>query len=142
MSDFEKANIKKTSRDFGMIIAVYAAYVISKGLAEDADDDEKEYYYFLAYLNRRVYSELFTYIPSTETARTLQSPAASSKFINDIFELGGYILDPSSWDDVYKKGKRKGMHKIWKETKDVIPLLKQFDRTPSESLAWQEGNLR
>jgi hypothetical protein len=143
LSDYEKANIMKTVKELSLITGAYIASQVLAGLAKDADDEDDKYWLYMgAFLARRTYSELSFYLNPRETIRIVKSPTATVTLIDDMLDVLdrinplNYLSEDYNLDDRYERGKRKGKFKIVKELEDVVPILKQFDKTPEDSYNW------
>jgi len=134
MTDHEKANIRKWVVEAVTIALTIIAANILKGLADDLPEDEAQALYLSAFAFRRLHSELFAYVNPLEALQLMKSPAASISLLQNSVELLGRVLYDgfnvlSGGDaEVYQSGRRKGLLKIWKEFKDVIPILNQTNR--------------
>jgi hypothetical protein len=134
LSDLERANVRKTIIDLSMIAISLTASTILAGLAEDADDDDKEMYYTLAYITRRHYSEVMFYANPSEALRILQTPAASISMVQRSGEfISQLVFDPT---ERYVRGPRKGELKLEKKTKALFPVLSQLDRNVQDTYKW------
>jgi len=132
----ERANVKRTFFEAGMMIASLVAGNILYGLAEEADDDdEKDRLYYLALLFRRLYSELRFYTSLDEFYNVMRSPAATMSIIEKLGRLLGQAGEDAYEGEFekYKKGRRKGETKIMKNLYDVTPILNQTDRNAKET---------
>ncbi len=134
LTDDEKANIKKTLMEAGLIVAFL---MIATSLKDVLDDDkEKDFSTLLAaYYSRRLFSELFTYANPKEGLRTFKSPAVALGTVEDSIELLQQFID---YDEEYKTGKHKGELKIGKKFKDLVPIYKQYDKDIETSLLFLE----
>ena len=120
-----------------MVAAVAFSGVLA-GLAEDADDEDKEFYYTLAYLSRRFYSELHFYSSPTEPFKILSTPAASMSMIAKTGQfLDQIITDPF---EEYVKGDRKGTSKLLRKGKKLLPVMNQADRSMEDAYKWLASN--
>ena len=134
LSDSERANVKKTIVDLSMVVLALTASTILAGLAESADDDDKELYYTLAYITRRHYSEISFYANPLEGYRILQTPAASMSMVQRTGDFISQLLFGPT--ERYVKGPRKGELKLEKRTKALFPVLSQLDRNVQDTFKW------
>lgn len=126
MNDLEKANVKKTILDVGFIVAATAFGTAMEALAKDADDDEANKYYFLAYQGHRLYTELFFYANPVEALQLLRSPAASISTLEAITQfMLQFFLNPT---EKYIRGRREGQFKLQKKGERIFPWYRQWDR--------------
>lgn len=133
LTNEERANIRKTIIDAGVMMSSALAASILAGLAEGADDDDKDLYYTAAYLFRRHYSELRFYSHPGEGLKILSSPAASLSMIDRTLELINQLGNPT---EQYVKGKRKGEYKIVRKLKRITPAVGQLDRNIRDVYNW------
>ena len=121
LSDFEKKNIHKAVTEI-MITAILLPSL--RALIElGIDDDDDKFMYFLLLETRRLESELAAYRDPREQYRILESPIPSVRMLQNGTTLMGRILDPTSWDEVYKSGSRKGEYKIRRNMEKLVPIL-------------------
>lgn len=137
MTDYEKANVRKTIYDAALMIATIIAANILAGLAKDADDEDKELYYRYAYTFRRLQGETLFYINPNETLKILSSPAASISMIKNVTDATILLFtDPTA---KYKIGNRKGEFKLKKKVFKLFPVMSQVDRDIMEVYEWLEN---
>jgi len=134
LTDDEKANVKKTLMEAGLIIAFL---MIATSLKDALDDDkEKDFTTLLAaYYSRRLFSELFTYANPKEGLRTFKSPAVALGTLEDSIELLQQFID---YDEVYKTGRLRGEYKLKHAIKKVSPIWKQSDKDIYQNLLFLE----
>ena len=133
LTDKERGNIRKTIIEMStMIMAVTLSGVLA-GLGEEADDDDKEFYYTLAYLSRRFYSELAFYSNPKEPMDILQKPAASLSMIENTFKFMDQIFEDPT--ELYTKGDNKGENKAINKGLKLLPFSK-LDRNLQDSYEW------
>ena len=120
-----------------MALSLIAASLLA-GIAEDADDEDKELYYTMAYLFRRHYSELRFYSSPTEGMRILQTPAASLSVIERTTNLMGQVFtDVTSLEfERYTRGPRKGETKLKRKVSQLSPIFGQLDRNIQDTYEW------
>jgi len=131
----ERANIKRTFFEVGMMIVSLAATKILAGLAKEADDEDKDKLYYLTLLTRRLYSELRFYTSLGEFYNVMRSPMATMSLVEKLIRLIAQIGE-DAWEgevELYKSGRRKGDAKIKKNLFDVMPVLNQTDRNAQET---------
>lgn len=129
LTDYEKANVKKTILEIGLAVLALTLSLAFKG--ED-DDDENV---IAALMARRLYSELITFVNPLEAVRTFRNPLMVLNTVNDGLNVVIQLTDP---DEVYSTGKREGDYKIVYKLQKLIPIWKQLDRDPKESLTFLE----
>lgn len=136
LTDKEQGNIRKTIIDASTLTLTIIAANLLAGLAKDADDEDKEFYYSMAYIFRRHYSEVSFYANPVEGFKLLQTPAASVSMIDKTFRLISQLTtDPT---ERYQRGARKGQLKINRKFKQVVPIFGQLDRQVQDIYEWLE----
>lgn len=133
LTDDERANIRKTIVDLSAVTLSLVASALLAGLAEDADDDDKEMYYTMAYLFRRHYSEISFYANPMEGMRILQTPAASLSMIEKSSRFLAQLTDPT---ETYVRGDRKGELKLKRRASQLFPVFSQLDRNIEDTYKW------
>lgn len=137
LTDYEKSNINKASIEviMGITMGILAGLI---GQAAKEDDDEM--LYFLAYTMRRTESELRQFYSLQESYRITKTPFASLRTLENTTNLLGMLLNPLSWNDEYKSGKRKGELKLTRQIQKMFPLLNQIDRENKELYNYLNSN--
>lgn len=131
LTDYEKANMKKTMVEFGIAISALLLYY---GLKGDDDDDKDQL--LAIYLSRRLYSELISFANINETLRTFRSPAMATNTLESAIDL--FTQATTDPQEVYETGPHKGEYKIKRKVAKLVPLWKQWDRNLKESLLFLE----
>tara|TARA_R110002020_G_scaffold380110_3_gene591303 strand:- start:749 stop:4765 length:4017 start_codon:yes stop_codon:yes gene_type:complete len=134
MTDYEKANVRKTTMELALMVGALVASNILYNLAKDLDDDERKTVFYTTFYLRRFYSELSFYVNPMEAIKILRTPAATVSMI----ESTGRLLTQAgidSWGIVsgegverYERGPRKGDPKIFKKATQLMPILKNINR--------------
>ena len=128
MTDEQKANVRKTTVELALVAAFFLLANMFDDDKEDPNDIENLY---AAYLTRRMYSELFTFINPNETLRTFRSPAVALGTVEAVLKAGLQVVtDPT---EVYDGGRHSGENKLWRDIKKLIPVYKQIDRNLEDS---------
>jgi hypothetical protein len=133
LTDEERGNIQKTIVDASVMALSLSAAALFAGLAEDADDEDKNLYYTLAYVNRRFYSEIQFYSYPPEILKILSSPSASISMIDNFFKFTDQLMDPT---ERYVRGDRKGELKIKRAASKLFPVASQLDRQIEDTYKW------
>lgn len=128
LTDQEKSNIRKATLE---IAAAAVLFGISTGL-RDSDDKEDIY---LAFLSRRLYSELTSFINPLEAVRTFRSPMIVLNTTEDLIKFLLQLLDPT---ERYETGREAGELKLKERFIKLVPIWKQLDRTAEEALIFLE----
>lgn len=137
LTDYEKSNIHKATIEFATAILLG---ILSSMIAKAAKDDDDELLYFLAYTMRRTESELKQFWSLQESYRITKTPFASIRTLESTTNLLGLIVNPMSWNDRYKSGKRKGDLKLIRQVEKMIPVWSKLDRQNSELYNYLESS--
>ena len=132
----------RTMGEVGIMLSVFVLSEVLQGLLAGDDDDTelvKRFKNITKYQVDRVGKELVMFLPLLGTEQQYQmvkSPIASTRTMGELGEaLYMSFFTPLAYlyksndefysdsDYVYKRGKNKGTVKVWKNWKDVIPVL-------------------
>ena len=132
----------RTMGEVGIMLSVFVLSEVLQGLLAGDDDDSelvKRFKNITKYQVDRVGKELVMFLPLLGTEQQYQmvkSPIASTRTMGELGEaLYMSFFTPLAYlyksndefysdsDYVYKRGKNKGTVKVWKNWKDVIPVL-------------------
>lgn len=149
MTDFEKANIKRTAAELSFFVgaAVIAGTLLS--MMADGDDEDEYAMAFVAYQARRIQSELTQFINPLDFYRFVSSPTAATNPMVNAAKLIGHLFTQELpylifGDEEgiryerngpgYEKGDRKTVQKFEK----LIPVLSGLEksRTPEQAIKW------
>lgn len=133
LTDKERANIKKTIVEISTMLVAVTFSGIMAGLGEDADEEDKEFYYTMAYLSRRFYGELHFYSNPSEAMRMLQTPAASLSMVEKTLDFTSQMFTPA---EIYKRGAHKDEYKLIRKGKKLLPVFNQIDRNMKDAYKW------
>jgi hypothetical protein len=132
LSNDKKAGIKRSVMELALTGAILPLIgMLAVGGAEDGDD---EWLWTVAFLARRLESELSQFRDPREATKITKSPIPSLRIIEQTLDVAEYIL-PWNWgeiDDRYESGKNKGELKIIRKTEKLIPVLSKIDVTAEE----------
>ena len=133
LNDYEKANLRKATAD---IIATAVLLPLLGMLAEAAaGDDDDEYLWYLAYLTRRLESELSQFRNPREAWRITSNPIAGTRVIENALTVIGGVLSP--WD--YLDEDSKGNNKLIKNAEKLVPVWVQFKKEWKQSYHFIEN---
>lgn len=127
MSKMEKANMRKLLAELSSIAFVTLAYAAAGGF----DDDPTKESLYARYILRREIAELTFYMNPLETYRIAATPSAVMGFMEKNLRLIAQFTAPT---ELYEQGPFKGQLKISKKSKDLIPLVAQYQRDIDASL--------
>ncbi len=133
LSDDKKAGIKRSVMELALTGAILPLVgMLAAGAA--GDDDDNEWLWTVAFLSRRLESELSQFRDPREATKITKSPIPSLRIIEQTLDVAEYIL-PWNWseiDDKYEAGKNKGELKIVRKTEKLIPVISKLDTTAEE----------
>lgn len=139
LTDKERGNIRQSIFEAGAMLGSYLAFLAFLAFAEDQDE---EWAYVPAFYMRRLFGELAFYAYPMETFRILRSPAASLSMVERLMGLATQGI----YDTVqvatggeatrYLQGERKGDLKLWRKTKQLLPVSAQIERNVEEALGY------
>jgi hypothetical protein len=132
LSDDKKANIKRTIVELTLTGAILP--LVGMMAAGAAGDDDKKWLWTVAFLSRRLESELSQFRDPREATKITKSPIPSLRIIEQTLDVVEYIL-PWNWSEIndrYESGKNKGELKIQRKTEKLIPILSKVDVTSEE----------
>jgi len=135
LSDHDKALVKMAAQELKYIAGTAALLLVAGALKPEPDDDDKHLLYIASNLAERVVSgtqgELSVFINPLEVYNLSKNPAAGLGIIRDfgvfmknVAEVPYYGLSGNEDKLYYQTGTRKGQSKLWKSTKDLIPILR------------------
>jgi hypothetical protein len=135
-------NMYRNMAELSYFSMCFAAYTLLKMVAENVDDDDKlkkRLVNFLAWEASRNQKGILFWWPglgAKEQFEMIKNPFAAgttvTQFADVIGAMGNLVMPPYN-DDYFNKmyydrGPFKGQLKLWKETKDLIPVLKELNR--------------
>lgn len=129
----EKANIRRTLTE----VAQLAAIIVLAEFIKWPDDEKRPWAIKLAeYSAKRLEHELGTLAPSPimlqEALKTVNTPAASISYVNNLLNLFTCLMDPRNWVNEIESGKYKGMSTLeknmWKSGLPGFAQYQQFNR--------------
>lgn len=132
LTDHQKANMKRFSVEFGVMISLLFIASAMKDLGDDNKDDE-----WIAYWNyqaSRMKTDMWFYSNPWESIKLLKSPMAAVSTIESIGKLVHQgVTDPFA---VYVKGSEKGNNKFIKDFYDLVPVYRQLYRNIIDETSW------
>jgi len=133
LSDDKKAGIKRSVTELAITGALLPLIgMMAAGAA--GDDKDKEWLWTVAFLARRLESELSQFRDPREATKITKSPIPSLRIIEQTLNVAEYIL-PWHWsevDDKYEAGKNKGELKIVRKFEKLVPVVSKLDTTAEE----------
>jgi hypothetical protein len=129
LTDEQKARIKRATLEITVAVIMWLA---SKAFKE-GDDPEDLY---AAYLSRKLYSELTSFINPSEAVRTFRNPVMSLNSVQESLDFLAQTVNPT---ERYKSGRRSGELKIKKRFADLVPIWNAWDSNVEDALAFLEN---
>lgn len=144
-SDFEKAQIKRTSAEAAFIVSLTALVMVLKGMGDDDKELKKNYLYnFILYQAVRQRSETSAYISPIDAYRVVKSPSAMTTTLDRTIKFTDQLLftwDPKKLTYTKKTGVfDKGTNKSWAYFLKLIGLS-DYNKNPEEAVKAFEGTL-
>lgn len=139
LTDLEKKNLARASRDMGMMLTTGLITMILASMYEGGDDDDKKLLAYPLLFSMRLNQELSGFINPIANYKLIKNPMASQSVIEKIIRLVGQMFDPFETYDRKTGAWEKGDYKI------VARLLKLFGLnknvlTPEEVIKAMEMN--
>lgn len=130
-SDLDLENMRANVKELQFILLTIAMTWGIKALAGDDDDDDNYTRNFLLNINQRVYQDLTAFMNPASALSIIKDPFPILKTIKDGIDVAtasvNYMEHPES--RYYTKGFNKGDLKLWKETKDLLPIWSAIQST-------------
>jgi hypothetical protein len=133
LDDDKKAGIKKTVVELALTSALLPLIgLLAAGAA--GDDDDKEWLFTIAFLARRLESELSQFRDPREATKITKSPIPSLRVIEQTLDILDYLLpwNITEVNDTYQSGKNKGELKIKVKAIKLIPIISKLEITSEE----------
>jgi hypothetical protein len=133
LDDDKKAGIKKTVVELALTSALLPLIgLLAAGAA--GDDDDKEWLFTVAFLARRLESELSQFRDPREATKITKSPIPSLRVIEQTLDILDYLLpwNITEVNDTYQSGKNKGELKIKVKATKLIPIISKLEITSEE----------
>ena len=137
LTPHQKNNLKKDLADLMYFAGFFVLAHIVKSLAAGIPDDDpvlKKMANWLRYQSSRGMQEVGLFIPIigvVESYQLVQNPFAATNAMSKFAQLLGSVIEYPFIEDedrYYQRGNFKGQLKVYKLTKDVIPILKEINR--------------
>lgn len=132
LTDHQKANIKRFSIEFSVMISMLFIAAAMKDLGDDNKDDE-----WIAYWNyqaSRMKTDMWFYSNPWEAIKLLKSPMAAVSTLESVGKLTHQVLTDPFAD--YKIGPHKGENKAAKDFYDLVPVYRQLYRNLIDEVSW------
>ena len=132
LTDHQKANVKRFSIEFSVMISMLFIAAAMKDLGDDNKDDE-----WIAYWNyqaSRMKTDMWFYSNPWEAIKLLKSPMAAVSTLESVGKLTHQVLTDPFAD--YKIGPHKGENKAAKDFYDLVPVYRQLYRNLIDEVSW------
>jgi hypothetical protein len=142
LSDFEKAQVRRTIAELGMILALWATVMALKSMVGDDDDELKQSYAynFILYQAIRMNSETKQYLPGVglkDVYKVVKSPSAMTSTLDRVIKFVDQFVftwDPEKLDYQRKTGVwDKGDNKSWAYFLRLMGIT-GYNLTPEEAV--------
>ena len=120
LTDLEKKNLLRASRDMGMMMATGLIVMLLASMYEGGDDEDKKLLAYPLLFSMRLNQELSGFINPLANYKLIKNPMASQSVIEKVIRLGGQIFDPFETYDRRTGAWEKGDYKI------IARILKLF----------------
>ena len=130
LTDTQKANIRRSVVELSITGAILPLVGLLAAGAAGEDDDS--YLWSVAFLSRRLESELAQFRDPREATKITKSPIPSLRIIEQSMDVISQTVTPWNWDNEYESGKRKGDLKIVRSYEKLLPILSKLDVTSQE----------
>jgi len=142
LTDYEKANVKRTVAEFGMWISTMIMFAVASAAVDDDKDDWLNA--LVLYEIRRFQTELSFYFNPAEGLKIFKSPAATTTTIERAVKFGDQLLHTAMFDTEYTHykvsghGHQAGDSKLWVTFKKMLPIIQGIERTmtPEEAIKY------
>ncbi len=140
LSDSQKGNIKKAITEMALtaVLLPLLGFILGSMISGSGDDDDK-YLYFIMYQARRLESDLSQYRNLSENFKLVRSPIPSVRILETASTVLFKSIQPWTWDDEFKSGKRKGDLKYVRDWEKLIPVLNKLDVTAEDLYKFQDS---
>lgn len=140
MNETQKANVKKTSFELGVLVGTGVALGVlaqmASGMDEEKDANKLRAIRYSLYITNRLNTELLFFVNPMDTWQILKSPAASMSVVQSAATTLNYAL-PWNWDEKYEAGINKDKSKLLHNFTKLVPLWKQLDRISVDGIKGQ-----
>lgn len=134
----QKKQIHKSIMDLAFMFALLPALTMLLG-AMGGDDDDDGALAFMMLQSVRLQSELRSYMSINDQWRLIQSPIPALRVLESSTDLISRFLQPWDWGEEIKGGKHKGDLRIFKNAKNLIPVLTRDGRTYKDTRKYIEN---
>ena len=125
MSEQQRGGVVKTAVEAASIVALFMLANLVRALGDEEPDEKKKARILtMAYMIRRLYSEIGFFTNPYEFYKIIRSPMASMSLIET---AGRALLQLSDVNEVYKRGSHKHENKLFVKSKKALPILKHLD---------------
>jgi len=130
LTETQRANIRRSVVELSLTAAILPTIGLLAVAA--AGDDDDSYWWTVAFLSRRLESELSQFRDPREATKITKSPIPSLRIIEQSLDVIETTVKPWDWDETYQSGKRKGDLKIVRAYEKLFPIISKLDTTSEE----------
>lgn len=135
--EHRKKNIIKAAADLLYICILFGTFTLLKGIADDLPDDDplmKKVTNWMMWEADRNKKEVSLFVPGVnlvEAYQLIKSPIAALGAVRDFGQVMNAMIQYPFQNETERhlqRGPHEGEAKVWKETTDLIPIWRQYNR--------------
>jgi len=130
LSDVDAANMRANVAELIMLGALVAVSAMLKAMNDD-DDEGYRAAYFIMNMMTRMETDIMLYVNPAEFEQLSKNTVPAARIISDWVDVmhyaGAYIFDNES--DELQSGPFKGESKLWRSSREALPILSQYNRS-------------
>lgn len=137
LSKHQKSNVKKSLVDAAILCVLFATAHVLTMIADDIPDDDadmKRWVHWLQMQNDRSIAEVGMFVPPlgfVEGYKLFKNPIPAASLVKEFAELLQASYQYPFIDDehrYYQRGPYEGMSHLAKESRDMLPIFKEYNR--------------
>ena len=130
LNDTDAANMRANIAELIMLGGIMVMSALLKALSEDEDEGYRTAY-FIVNMMTRMETDIMLYVNPMEFEQLSKSTIPAARVISDWVDVmhygAAYIFDNES--DELKSGPFKGDSKLWRASREALPILSQYNRS-------------
>jgi hypothetical protein len=140
LTKHQKSNVKKSLADAAILCVLFATAHVLAMIADDVPDDDpdmKRWVHWLQLQNDRSIAEIGLFVPPlgfVEGYKLFKNPIPAASLVREFAELLQASYQYPFLDDehrYYQRGPYEGTSHLAKESRDMLPIFRQYDRIRS-----------
>lgn len=140
LTKHQKSNVKKSLADAAILCVLFATAHVLAMIADDVPDDDpdmKRWVHWLQLQNDRSIAEIGLFVPPlgfVEGYKLFKNPIPAASLVREFAELLQASYQYPFLDDehrYYQRGVYEGMSHLAKESRDLFPIFKEYNRMRS-----------